>query len=38
MGRMRYAGSPTWLMRIHCPRTLLTGLYAHDAAGLREPA
>lgn len=35
MGRMRYAGSPSWLMRIHCPLGLLIGLYARDAAGLR---
>nr|WSX77948.1 hypothetical protein OH826_31350 [Streptomyces sp. NBC_00899] len=32
---MRYAGSPSWLMRIHCPLGLLIGLYARDAAGLR---
>lgn len=34
---MRYAGSPSWLMRIHCPESLLIGLYARDAAGLHPP-
>ncbi|MFG1805603.1 hypothetical protein [Streptomyces sp. NPDC049040] len=34
---MRYAGSPSWLMRIQSPQGLLIGLFVRDAAGLHPP-